>query len=397
MQRFWLFLLDARTLAVIGFVALAGVLFLGADALQVGVIWGGGVLLALALIWLGVWLYRRHRVRLAGQALEQAIAADADQAIQQARQGGRADQADEASALRERMAEAVKRIKTSRLGETSGSAALYELPWYAIIGNPAAGKSSAIVKSGLTFPFAENTDAIVQGIGGTRHCDWYFTTEGILLDTAGRYAVHEEDHREWLGFLKLLKTHRAKAPLNGVIIAVSIAELANQKSDFAIELARKLRQRVQELTEHLEVFVPVYVVFTKADLIAGFVDFFEDRDRAERDRVWGATLPYDTQHRTDAAALFEQHMDVLYQGLKEASVARMTLHRGEQLPPGVLTFPLEFSALKAPLRTFIHTLFEDNPYQFRPIFRGFYFTSAVQEGQSTSRASQRASALSVLA
>jgi AcrR family transcriptional regulator len=38
---------------------------------------------------------------------------------------------------------------------------------------------------------------------------------------------------------------------------------------------------------------------------------------------------------------------------------------------------------------FLHTLFEDNPYQFRPIFRGFYFTSAVQEGQSTSRASER--------
>ena len=68
---------------------------------------------------------------------------------------------------------------------------------------------------------------------------------------------------------------------------------------------------------------------------------------------------------------------------------RMSMHRGEKLPPGVLTFPLEFMALKAPLRTFITTLFEDNPYQFRPIFRGFYFTSAVQEGQSTGRASQR--------
>ena len=115
----------------------------------------------------------------------------------------------------------------------------------------------------------------------------------------------------------------------------------------------------------------------------------EDRDRSERDRVWGATLPYDTTQQVDAAAHFDQHMDVLYQGLKEASVARMTLHRGEQLPPGVLTFPLEFAALKPSLRTFLHTLFEDNPYQFRPIFRGFYFTSAVQEGQSTSRASQR--------
>lgn len=386
MQRIWLFLLDPRVLAVIGVLALAGLLFLGADALRVGAVWAAGALLLLGIVAAGIWWHRRRQSRKAGQALEQAISADAEKAVRQARKGA---QADEVAALRERMAEAVKRIKTSRLGETSGAAALYELPWYAIIGNPAAGKSSAIVKSGLTFPFAENTDAIVQGIGGTRHCDWYFTTEGILLDTAGRYSVQEEDHREWLGFLKLLKTHRPKAPLNGVIIAVSIAELANQKADLTIELARKLRQRVQELTEKLEVFVPVYVVFTKADLIAGFVDFFEDRDRSERDRVWGATLPYDTTQQVDAAAHFDQHMDVLYQGLKEASVARMTLHRGEQLPPGVLTFPLEFAALKPSLRTFLHTLFEDNPYQFRPIFRGFYFTSAVQEGQSTSRASQR--------
>lgn len=389
MQRIWLFLLDPRVLAVIGVLALAGLLFLGADALRVGAVWAAGALLMLGLLAGGIWWHRRRQAQRAGQALEQAISADAEKAVRQARQDRKGDRADEVAALRERMAEAVKRIKTSRLGETSGSAALYELPWYAIIGNPAAGKSSAIVKSGLTFPFAENTDAIVQGIGGTRHCDWYFTTEGILLDTAGRYSVQEEDHREWLGFLKLLKTHRPKAPLNGVIIAVSIAELANQKADLTIELARKLRQRVQELTERLEVFVPVYVVFTKADLIAGFVDFFEDRDRGERDRVWGATLPYDTAQHVDAAAQFDQHMDVLYQGLKEASVARMTLHRGEQLPPGVLTFPLEFAALKPSLRTFLHTLFEDNPYQFRPIFRGFYFTSAVQEGQSTSRASQR--------
>lgn len=386
MQGLWLFLLDARTLAVLGVAALAASLWLGADALHAGVVWAVGVSAVLALAWLAVWLWRRRQAQRAGQALEQAIEADADRAV---RRAARAGLDDEVAALRTRMTDAVKRIKTSKLGETSGAAALYELPWYAIIGNPAAGKSSAIVKSGLTFPFAENTDPIVQGIGGTRHCDWYFTTEGILLDTAGRYAVHEEDHREWLGFLKLLKTHRTKAPLNGVIIAVSIAELLHQKSDFGIDLARKLRQRVQELTERLEVFVPVYVVFTKADLIAGFVDFFEDRDRAERDKVWGATLPYDVQAHADASALFDQHMDILCQGLKDASVARMSLHRGEQLPPGVLTFPLEFAALKPTLRTFLHTLFEDNPYQFRPIFRGFYFTSAVQEGQSTSRASRR--------
>jgi type VI protein secretion system component VasK len=46
---------------------------------------------------------------------------------------------------------------------------------------------------------------------------------------------------------------------------------------------------VQELTERLGVHAPVYVIFTKADLIAGFSDFFHDAERGERDRVWGAT------------------------------------------------------------------------------------------------------------
>ncbi len=386
MQRIWQFFLDPRVLAVIGLAALAGFLLVGADALRIGLVWAVLVLGLLLLAWAIVWGVRRYKARKAALSLENAMDAEADKAVKAAAKAGKQD---EVTAVRERMAEAVKLIKSSKLGETSGSAALYELPWYAVIGNPAAGKSSAVVKSGLKFPFADSADNVIQGIGGTRHCDWYFTTEGILLDTAGRYSVHEEDRKEWMGFLSLLKRHRPKAPLNGVIIAVSIAELGANRPEFAIDLARKLRQRVQELTEKLEVFAPVYVVFTKADLIAGFVDFFEDRDRSERDKVWGATLPYDTNGSVDAVAQFETHFDELYQGLKEASIARMSLHRGEQLPPGVLTFPLEFAALKPAMRTFINTLFEENPYQFRPIFRGFYFTSAVQEGQSTSRASER--------
>ena len=67
----------------------------------------------------------------------------------------------------------------------------------------------------------------------------------------------------------------------------------SSKPEFAINLAKNLRQRVQELTEKLEVFAPVYVMFTKADLIAGFTEFFSGSERHERDRVWGATLPYE--------------------------------------------------------------------------------------------------------
>ena len=407
MTRFWTFLFDARVLGVIGLAALAAFLFLGADVLKVGLTWVAVVLVVLLLVWGLVWAVRKLRARRASRALEQGIEEQALHAADTAPAAKRA----EINLLRGRMQEAVKTIRGSKLGELTGSAALYELPWYLVIGSPAAGKSTAIVKSGLNFPFADDVGQIVQGIGGTRHCDWFFTSEGILLDTAGRYAVHEEDRQEWLGFLGLLKKYRPKAPINGIIIAVSAAELSGTRPEQAITLAKNLRQRVQELTENLEVFAPVYVVFTKADLISGFAEFFEDSERAERERVWGATLPYERRTpqaaddaatlagskprntesagRADILSLFDQRFDELADGLKEMSVARMGMQRGQALPPGVLTFPLEFAGLKPALRAFVATLFEDNAFQFQPVFRGFYFTSAVQEGTSTSRASER--------
>jgi len=386
MNRFWTYLVNPRVLAVIGIAALAAFLFIGATALQLALTYAA-IAVALALVaWLLVWAVRKLRSRRAAQGLEAALEEEAAKAHKAAPKQNRA----EVNVLRTRLLDAVKTIKTSKLGETTGAAALYELPWYMVIGNPAAGKSTAIVKSGLKFPFADNNGSqIIQGIGGTRNCDWFFTSEGILLDTAGRYSVHEEDREEWLGFLALLKKHRSKAPINGILIAASLAELSQAKPEAAIQLAKNLRQRVQELTEKLEVFSPVYLVFTKTDLIAGFAEFFEDSDRAERDKVWGATLPYDPQAKADAVALFDEHFDELHNGLKELALSRMSLHRGQALPPGVLTFPLEFAALKPALRSFVTTLFEDNPYQFRPVFRGFYFTSAVQEGTASNRASDR--------
>lgn len=396
MNRFWTFFFDARVLGVLGLAALAAFLFIGASELQVALVWAGLALALALLVWLAVWAVRKWRAVRAAKAFEAAIEDDAEQATLRIRAEDRLP----AEAVKDRLLKAVKTIRSSKLGELTGSAALYELPWYIVIGNPAAGKSTAVVKSGLNFPLTADGSklegGVFQGIGGTRNCDWFLTSEGILLDTAGRYSVHEEDRAEWLGFLGLLKKHRPKAPINGILIAVSMAELTQGKPEAAIQLAKQLRQRVQELTERLEVFAPLYLVFTKADLISGFAEFFEDFDRAERDRVWGATLPYAPDEgsgqagaRTaDAVAAFDRHFDELRDGLKEIAVARMSLQRGQALPTGLLTFPLEFAAAKPALRSFVATLFEDNPYQYRPVFRGFYFTSAVQEGSATSRASE---------
>ncbi len=359
-SRLSAFFSNSRVLAVIGLLVVAGLLFLNAATLKKVLL----ALLVVALIALAAaWLWRHVVAKKSAAALHQMVA------------GGEGD----APELRQRLQEALQAIKSSRLGRRRGSEALYELPWLMVIGNPAAGKSSAVLNSGLTFPFNDHKGAALQGIGGTRNCDWYFTTEGILLDTAGRYSVQDADRGEWLSFLGLLRKHRPRAPINGIVIAASVAELTGNSPEFAIDLAKKLRQRVQELTERLEVIAPVYVVFTKVDLINGFNDFFQALEPQEREKVWGATFAFNAQSGPDVVSQFDQHFDELCCGLKEMSLAQMALNRGGIQAPGLLTLPLEFKGIKASLSTFLMALFEDNPYQYKPVFRGFYFTSAVQE------------------
>ncbi|MDR2853130.1 MAG: type VI secretion system membrane subunit TssM [Burkholderiaceae bacterium] len=392
MRRFLSFLTDSRTLSILGAIVLAAFLLLGAEVLEIGLIWAAAVFGVLLLIWLLIWAVRRLRKRAAARKFNEVLEKETEAAAAKESKTIDPSRKAEVEELRSRMVEAVKTIKSSKIGQMSGRDALYELPWYMVIGNPSAGKSTAILNSGLQFPFADKGNAIIQGIGGTRNCDWFFSTDGIVLDTAGRYSVEQDQRQEWLGFLSLLKKYRPKAPINGIVVTASIPELMSNSPQFAINLAKNLRERVQELTERLEIFAPVYVMFTKADLITGFVDFFGDNDKVERDRVWGASLPYEPDEKQDVMALFDKRFDELYAGLKEISVAKMAAQRHATPSPELMIFPLEFAGTKPTLRTFLATLFEVNPYQFKPIFRGFYFTSAVQASTVRSLSTERIAA-----
>ena len=379
------FFKDTRTLSAIGLILALAALYLIGSSFHVPL---PRILALMALAVIGGlawWIFRWKRRQRSAGAMEQMFRNQTEEAVKAAP----ADKKQDVEILRKHLLRAITTIKNSKLGQTTGKAALYEMPWYIVIGNPTAGKSTAVLNSGLNFPFSDKGGHAIQGIGGTRNCDWFFTTEGILLDTAGRYAVHEEDRSEWFSFLNLLKKYRPKAPINGIVIVASIAELMGNRPDATIDLAKQLRQRVQELTERLELFAPVYVMFTKVDLIAGFVDFFENSDAEERSRVWGATLPYDMDGKANAVAAFDLHFDTLVDSIKELGTTRMAANRGQAVSPGVLTFPIEFVGIKQHLRIFIATLFEDNPFQFKPIFRGFYFTSAIQEGVASHATGQR--------
>ncbi len=200
--------------------------------------------------------------------------------------------AEEVAAMRDKLTTALALLK-----KASGARGyLYEQPWYAIIGPPGAGKTTALLNAGLTFPLAaEMGQSAVAGVGGTRMCDWWFTESAVLIDTAGRYTTQDSDaavdKAGWQAFLGLLKRTRARQPLNGVLVAIALSDIAAASPAERLAHARAIRRRVKELYDQLGVRVPVYALFTKADLIAGFTEFFDDLDRERRGQVWGVTFP----------------------------------------------------------------------------------------------------------
>lgn len=345
------------------------------------------VILGVMLIWVVALLVGRMLTERAGALLEKMLRRQTDEAVISAT----ADQRRDVAQLRQRLLAAIDTLKTSQLGKTSGKAALYELPWYMIIGHPAAGKSSAILYSGLDFPFGDKQ--AIQGVGGTRNCDWFFTTDGVLLDTAGRYSTQLEDRPEWLEFLKLLKKHRTRAPANGILVAVSLPELSQHHSEQFSIYARQVRERINEIDDAFGIKVPIYLVFTKIDLLGGFAQFFEDISDEERQSVCGATLSHDQGSEFDAVRVVGQQFDVLQQGLVQMGFDKLANNRGNVNRPALFAFPIEFNGLRAAVCKFVELLFQDDPYHSKPLLRGFYFTSALQEGSPKLAVGNRVSSI----
>jgi type VI secretion system protein ImpL len=320
------------------------------------------------------------KARRASREIERALKAQAEQQAKSARPDLEAD----IQALQGEFNRAIQALKGSRLGAKGASSALYALPWYVIVGPPGVGKSTALRNSGLRFPFLSSRGGVsVQGVGGTRNCEWWMTSEAVILDTAGRYTTEDSDREEWFAFLDLLKKYRQRRPINGVMAAVSIADLAEAHPEEVATLAREIRARVDELQGRLGVVVPVYLVFTKCDLLPGFVEMFADLGEQERHQIWGFTLK--TSDQVDLVGQFHEHYDELTAVLEKRTLRRLADERSADAREKIHQFPQYVASLREQMGRFVYELMQENIYHETPILRGVYLSSGTQEGRPINR------------
>lgn len=325
----------------------------------------------IVILWLVSMLIRQMRAVQANRAFVTELATPAEDVT---------PGDDVMSEVNAKFKDVMDQMKRSKLG---GRKFLRDMPWYVILGPPGTGKTTALRQSGLHFPIDLSDD--LKGVGGTRNCDWFFTEDAVLIDTAGRYVQQgsdpEADAREWKGFMDLLVKHRGRRALNGVILTLSLEELAGDEASIR-DHGRDIRKRLAELREQTGLKLPVYLMITKTDLLPGFETFFGDLSSREREQVWGATLG--TAERVDGMTV-EREMKVLQETLEKLINSRIADDLTLDERAEVFRFPSQFDRLTASLKALIEAVFGESRYEESPWLRGVYFTSAAQEGAPIDR------------
>jgi len=269
-----------------------------------------------------------------------------------------------------------------------GRQGVYRLPWYLVMGLEQAGKSSLIQRSGQTYTLTNvtrNSRADQNPLG----FDWWIGDDGVLIDPDGELlsqsygegASSELTHRLWQHFIHWLEQNRPQRPLNGVVLTVDVASLSMTDGANRRAQAIVLRTRLRELMEQLGSRLPVYVCFTKIDLLYGFGTLASGLSKEEKEQALGFTFALgDRLDNDDWLSEFAERFDELSSRLSERLPGVLAdLHDAED-KAAVYSFTRQLAGLKPTLEEFLAELLSSDAFSTPALVRGTYFTSVVQEG-----------------
>ncbi|WP_248746057.1 type VI secretion system membrane subunit TssM [Pseudomonas sp. MWU12-2037] len=271
----------------------------------------------------------------------------------------------------------VRRLNSAELYRRQGKQGRKALPWYLVIGPQGAGKSTLLEGFGLE-PVLGSADEESRISGGDgQDIQGFFAAPAVLLEAPGGHLQQPDgavDNRVWSALLELLRRRRRHQPLNGVLLVVSLKSLDKLDDQAADKLALQARSRLLEIRRTLHVEVPVYLVLSHADSLAGFEEFFDSLSREEWGQVLGFSFPKTLS--SPGKAVFREMFDALLQRLNSQLIQRLHQERLLQRRARILAFPRHLERIVTPLGSFIEAVFSGKSHSRDLRLRGVYLTCA---------------------
>ncbi|WP_445681229.1 type VI secretion system protein [Radicibacter daui] len=230
----------------------------------------------------------------------------------------------------------------------------YLMPWVLRVGVGSNGDGGLLAASEQIRP--------PLGDPGRDALSWHFYERGVILN-AGRSDL-------WSQILSFVSRKRPSLPLDGILLTVSVADLADSRR--ANALGSEAYALLWQAQRTLGFAVPVYVVVTGTENLPGFEALEGMLPPGFRDGMLGWSFPYpmDTAFSGDYVG---EALSAIEQGVLsitfEAFGSVMEGARGAEL----LRIRENLTDLEEPLKAFLTTAFRRTAFHEANFFRGVYF------------------------
>ncbi|WAB96284.1 type VI secretion system membrane subunit TssM [Pseudomonas putida] len=376
----------------------------------------GAVLLLAAIWWLGPqWTWREQQplASVAHRALASltlvlvpllcwlVVLHGRSRRLQAQRQQAVAAELDDVLPFVQAQEKALDQGLARYLDNAGGRRALYRLPWYLVVGDEQAGKTSFIDRTEQSFSLTRIDKAQARGRQAqalAHPIGWWVSDDAVIIDPPGAFirqgalaGLSEASKtsnpppatsaRLWEHLLGWLVRNRSQRALNGLLLVVDLPALLQGAPEHRVALAHVLRARLYEVSNQLGSRLPVYVVLTKFDLLDGFDQLYAALPAATREKMLGFTF------KLEAAGTFDdwleeygEHYRRLINDLFEQVVERLDVLNGAAQRSRLFTLHGQLIGLRPILLGFLKEALASDRFTTPALVRGVYWSSVVQQG-----------------
>lgn len=260
----------------------------------------------------------------------------------------------------------------------------YQLPWYLIIGSRNSGKSTLLQKSMKLSPLFD-ADKLKPNSDHNIHVHCAVGKQAVVLDVDGELIeqrFNSDDtqpellSRLWQDLLQWLVETRPRQPLNGIVLTVDTGQFMTFNKAQQDAWLVTIRQRLQDVYQHLHAQLPIYIVLTHLDQLYGFDCMYQSLDNTQREAMLGVTF-------TAPSTSWKEELDTFWQNWME---------QVNQAMPGMM-LKIVNGSQRSPLFSFSRQIYGLHEYVVQliegilfndahsPLIRGVYLTSSLQRGQ----------------
>ncbi|WP_410481849.1 type VI secretion system membrane subunit TssM [Pseudomonas plecoglossicida] len=284
------------------------------------------------------------------------------------------------------------------LNNGGGRRALYRLPWYLVLGESHAGKSSLIDHTDQRFSLTRIDRVQARG----RQVDeleypvgWWISNDAVIIDPPGAFITQDgpadgalssvprgTQARLWSHLLSWLLHNRSQRGLNGLLLAVDLPALLHGTLEQRTALAHVLRTRLHEVSSQLGSRLPLYVVLTKFDLLDGFDQFYARLPASKREEMLGFTFKLDAVDTFDAwLDEFIDHYDRMVNEQYEQVLDQLHLLTDPFQRARLQSLHTQLTGLRPILLGFLRATLASDRFTTPALVRGVYWSSVMQQGE----------------